>query len=99
MLVRTDATSRHPVDGHLAALADERVFCSEFRYPRGTEVFGEGEETEYVYQITSGEVRTYKLLVDGRRQINSFHLAGCLDLRMVQLTVSRPRQFLTLTFA
>ena len=76
MLVRTNATRHYPVDGHLAALAGERVFCSEFRYPRGTEVFGEGEETEYVYEITSGAVRTYKLLVDGRRQINSFHLPG-----------------------
>lgn len=76
MLLRTNTSSIRPVDGHLAALAGERVFCSEFRYRRGTEVFGEGEETEYVYQIISGAVRTYKLLSDGRRQINSFHLAG-----------------------
>ncbi|TQF29429.1 helix-turn-helix domain-containing protein [Bradyrhizobium sp. UNPA324] len=76
MLLRTNTPSSRPVDGHLAALAGERVFCSEFRYRRGTEVFGEGEETEYVYQIISGAVRTYKLLSDGRRQINSFHLPG-----------------------
>jgi len=36
----------------------------------------EGAEAEYVYQIISGAVRTYKLLLDGRRQINLFHLAG-----------------------
>ncbi|MGX4769604.1 helix-turn-helix domain-containing protein [Bradyrhizobium guangdongense] len=76
MLLRTNTSSSRPVDGHLAALAGERVFCSEFRYRRGTEIFGEGEETEYVYQIISGAVRTYKLLSDGRRQINSFHLPG-----------------------
>ena len=76
MLVRINGASRHPVDGHLAALAGERLLCSEFKYRRGTEVFGEGEETEYVYQIISGTVRTYKLLADGRRQINSFHLPG-----------------------
>ncbi|MDD1526502.1 transcriptional regulator [Bradyrhizobium sp. WBOS7] len=76
MLLRTNTSSIRPVDGHLAALAGERVFCSEFKYRRGTEVFGEGEETEYVYQIISGTVRTYKLLADGRRQINSFHLPG-----------------------
>jgi CRP/FNR family nitrogen fixation transcriptional regulator len=76
MLLRTNTSSIRPVDGHLAALAGERVFCSEFKYRRGTEVFGEGEETEYVYQIISGAVRTYKLLADGRRQINSFHLPG-----------------------
>ena len=76
MLLRINRASRRPLDGHLAALAGEQVFCSEFSYRRGTEVFGEGEEAEYVYQILSGAVRTYKLLSDGRRQINSFHLPG-----------------------
>lgn len=76
MLVNIKTANRRPIDGRLAALAGERVFCSEFKYRRGTEIFGEGEEAEYVYQITSGSVRTYKLLSDGRRQINSFHLPG-----------------------
>ena len=76
MLVRINKASRQPVDGHLAALAGERVFCSEFKYRRQTVVFGEGDETEYVYQIVSGAVRTCKLLPDGRRLINSFHLPG-----------------------
>jgi CRP/FNR family nitrogen fixation transcriptional regulator len=76
MLIRTNETSRHPVEGHLAALTGQRAFCSEFKYRKGTEVFGEGEQAEYVYQIISGAVRTHKLLADGRRQINSFHLPG-----------------------
>lgn len=76
MLVSTNSVSRRPIDGHLAALTGERAFCSGFKYGRGSEVFGEGEDAEYVYQITSGWVRTYKLLSDGRRQINSFHLPG-----------------------
>ena len=76
MLVRKNAPSHDPVDGHLAALVGNRAFCSEFKYCKGTEVFGEGEEAEYVYQNTSGAVRTYKLLSDGRRQINSFDLPG-----------------------
>jgi CRP/FNR family transcriptional regulator, nitrogen fixation regulation protein len=76
MLVRINATSRHLVDGHLAAFVGERAFCSEFNYRKGREVFGEAEKAEYVYQIISGAVRTYKLLSDGRRQINSFHLPG-----------------------
>jgi len=75
MLVNIN-THRRPVDGHLAALAGERVLCSEYRYRKGTEIFGEGEEAEYVYQITAGAVRTHKLLADGRRQINAFHLPG-----------------------
>lgn len=76
MLIRTTTVRRAAVDGQLASLAGERVVCSEFTYRRGTEVFGEGEEAHYVYQIVSGAIRTYKLLCDGRRQINSFHLAG-----------------------
>jgi CRP/FNR family nitrogen fixation transcriptional regulator len=76
MLIRTNETSRHPVEGHLAALTGQRAFCSEFKYRKRTEVFGEGEQAEYVYQIISGAVRTHKLLADGRRQINSFHLPG-----------------------
>lgn len=75
MLVNIN-THRRPVDGHLAALAGERVLCSEYKYCKGTEIFGEGEEAEYVYQIAVGAVRTHKLLADGRRQINAFHLPG-----------------------
>ena len=76
MLIRTTTASRPAVDGRLAALAGEPVPCIEFTYRRGTEVFGEGEEAEYVYLTLSGAIRTYKLLTDGRRQINSFHLPG-----------------------
>jgi CRP/FNR family transcriptional regulator, nitrogen fixation regulation protein len=78
MLVRTNNADRYRADGDLAVLAGEQVLCSEFKYGRGAEIFGEGEETEYVYQIIFGTVRTYKLLSDGRRQINSFHLTGDL---------------------
>jgi CRP/FNR family nitrogen fixation transcriptional regulator len=78
MLIRIRTVGRPAIEGQLAALAGERISCSEFTYRRGTEVFGEGEEAEYVYQIASGAIRTYKLLCDGRRQINSFHLPGDL---------------------
>jgi len=46
------------------------------QYCKKATIFSEGEEAEYVYQITSGAVRTYKLLPDGRRLINAFHLPG-----------------------
>ena len=78
MLVRHVGSSRTPVDGHLAALAGERLICSEFQYRHQTEIFGEGEPADYVYQMIRGSVRTYKLLSDGRRQINAFHLPGDL---------------------
>jgi len=60
----------------LTALSRERVLSSEFRYHRGTEIFGEAEPAEYIYQIIEGAVRSYKLLSDGRRQIGAFHLSG-----------------------
>jgi CRP/FNR family nitrogen fixation transcriptional regulator len=46
------------------------------RLARGEELFAEGEDAEYFYKVISGTVRTYKLLSDGRRQIDAFHLAG-----------------------
>ena len=57
-----------------AALAG--LIASEFSYQKDEEIFGEDEPAEYVYQVVSGSVRTYKLLSDGRRQIGSFHLPG-----------------------
>jgi CRP/FNR family nitrogen fixation transcriptional regulator len=40
------------------------------------EIFSEGDRAAYVYKVVSGVVRTSKLLSDGRRQIDAFHLAG-----------------------
>jgi CRP-like cAMP-binding protein len=51
---------------------------SPFSYSREEEIYGEGEEAEYVYRIVSGAVRTCKILSDGRRQINGFYMPGDL---------------------
>lgn len=40
------------------------------------EIFAEGNRAAYFYKVVSGAVRTFKLLSDGRRQIDAFHLAG-----------------------
>ena len=53
-----------------------RINLNEFSYKKGNEIFGEKEPADYVYQVVSGAVRSYKLLSDGRRQIGAFHLAG-----------------------
>jgi CRP/FNR family nitrogen fixation transcriptional regulator len=53
-----------------------RLNLNEFSYKKGSEIFGEKEPADYVYQVMSGAVRSYKLLSDGRRQIGAFHLAG-----------------------
>jgi CRP/FNR family nitrogen fixation transcriptional regulator len=53
-----------------------RAAANEFHYKKSAEIYGEKEPADYVYQVTSGAVRTYKLLSDGRRQIGAFHLVG-----------------------
>jgi CRP/FNR family transcriptional regulator, nitrogen fixation regulation protein len=56
--------------------SDAIVSSNEFTYKKGTEIFGENEPSDYVYQVKAGAVRSYKLLSDGRRQIGAFHLVG-----------------------
>jgi CRP/FNR family nitrogen fixation transcriptional regulator len=45
-------------------------------FARNSEIYGEKEPADYLYKIVSGTVRTYKMLLDGRRQIGAFHLPG-----------------------
>src|SRR5438046_8944582 len=68
--------SRPKALGQLGELSRERVILNEFKYNKGTEIFGEAETADYIYQVVDGAVRSYKLLSDGRRQIGAFHLAG-----------------------
>jgi CRP/FNR family transcriptional regulator, nitrogen fixation regulation protein len=50
-------------------------------FARDAEIFGEGEDPAWVYQVVSGAVRTFRVLSDGRRQIEAFHFAGdCFGL-------------------
>jgi CRP/FNR family transcriptional regulator, nitrogen fixation regulation protein len=78
MLVRLTAerASTTFADIGLTSSSNSTVLLSEHTYQKGTEIFGECEPAEYVYQVKQGAVRTYKLLSDGRRQIGSFHLEG-----------------------
>ena len=45
-------------------------------FGRNAEIYGESEPADYLYQIVSGTVLTYKVLNDGRRQVGGFYLAG-----------------------
>ena len=53
-----------------------RLMGATMSYPRNSEIFGENEPADYLYEIVSGGVRTYKILDDGRRQIGGFYLPG-----------------------
>lgn len=54
------------------------IIGTPFSYAREEEIYGEGEEAEFVYRVIEGAVRTHKVLSDGRRQITGFHLPGDL---------------------
>jgi CRP/FNR family nitrogen fixation transcriptional regulator len=60
----------------LTSGSDPVVRLNEITYKKGSEIYGEKEPAEYVYQVRTGAVRSYKLLSDGRRQIGAFHLSG-----------------------
>jgi CRP/FNR family nitrogen fixation transcriptional regulator len=58
-----------PADG--APAADlQRVLA------KGEELYVEGEAADCFFKVISGALRTSKLLGDGRRQIDAFHLPG-----------------------
>jgi CRP/FNR family transcriptional regulator, nitrogen fixation regulation protein len=40
------------------------------------EIFNEGATADHFYKVVAGVVRTCKFLVDGRRQIDGFHVPG-----------------------
>ena len=64
------------VSGQLNELARQRALWRKVKYREGSEIFGEAEPADYVYQVRQGAIRTYKRLCDGRRQIGAFHLPG-----------------------
>ena len=58
---------------HLGLL---KQIVSHRRYAPGQVIFEEGEVAGYVYNVSRGNVRLYKLLADGRRQITGFLRPG-----------------------
>lgn len=56
--------------------AEAPVAGTRRSFAKGEELFAEGGAADFFYKVVSGTVRTCKLLSDGRRQIDAFHLAG-----------------------
>lgn len=77
----------------MTSASNSLVNLSEFSYKKGSEIYGEKEPADYVYQVKSGAVRSYKLLSDGRRQIGAFiSPATSSAWRTVESTASRQRR-------
>ncbi len=74
--LNTDPKKKPRLHGELGDLAHAKLSSGEFKYSNGTEIFGEAEPADYIYQVIEGAVRSHKLLSDGRRQIGAFHLPG-----------------------
>ena len=74
--LNTAPENKPRLQGELGDLSHAKVSSSEFKYSKGTEIFGQAEAADYIYQVVEGAVRTHKMLSDGRRQIGAFHLPG-----------------------
>ena len=74
--LNTDPEKKPRLLGELGDLSHAKVSSSEFKYIKDTEIFGQAEPADYIYQVIEGAVRSHKLLSDGRRQIGAFHLPG-----------------------
>jgi CRP/FNR family transcriptional regulator, nitrogen fixation regulation protein len=63
----------HALDGPAELFAPG---CMEQTFSAGQEIFGEGEPVYYLYKVTQGIVRSYKLFDNGQRKIEAFWLPG-----------------------
>jgi len=80
MLTRTTIEQRGRGMGRVSGVRSVasliEMMGAPMNFARNSEIYGEGEPADYLYQVVSGTVRTSKILADGRRQIGSIYLAG-----------------------
>ena len=80
MLATANSTIRirpaAPPRGQVTSEGPLGLMGAPMRFARNTEIYGEEDPAEYLYQVVSGAVRTYRVLDDGRRQISAFYLPG-----------------------
>jgi CRP/FNR family transcriptional regulator, nitrogen fixation regulation protein len=69
------ARIRPPQDGE-DQVGTIELMGATMPFSRNSEIYGENEPADYLYKVVSGAVRTYKVLIDGRRQIGAFYLPG-----------------------
>lgn len=60
----------------VASLAGKSPKTAEARLKPGAYLYFEGDEVEWLYQVTSGVLRLTRLLADGRRQVIAFGYPG-----------------------
>lgn len=83
-MLTTAATAKHStlsrpsIPARSTALSEGPLglMGAPMRFGRDEEVYGEDEPAEFLYQIVTGAVRTYRMLDDGRRQVVAFYFPG-----------------------
>src|SRR3954452_7211026 len=70
-LTNSESSHRSPLFAGISQLVS-----ATFKVSRGGELFGEGEDAQFVYELVTGSVRVCKTLSDGQRHISCFHVPG-----------------------
>jgi CRP/FNR family transcriptional regulator len=71
-----------PAERHAASYNDDEAATGLDRagvvrtLKRGQELFDDGDPADCFFKVVSGAVLTYRLLPDGRRHVQDFHVAG-----------------------
>tara|TARA_R110000787_G_scaffold112500_5_gene221415 strand:- start:2311 stop:2985 length:675 start_codon:yes stop_codon:yes gene_type:complete len=68
--------NEHTFKSIIAPLASAMPQTAEARLKSGAYLYFEGDEVEWLYQVTSGVLRLTRLLADGRRQVIAFGYPG-----------------------
>ena len=81
MQIAISTAGLHPAmpamtEPHATLRGEARAMGSARSYGKDEEVYGEGDKASWYFKVVSGVVRTCKILSDGRRQIDAFHVAG-----------------------
>jgi CRP/FNR family nitrogen fixation transcriptional regulator len=71
--LNTDPAKKPRLLGLLGDLSHAKVSSSDFKYRKDTEIFGQAEPADYIYQLIEGAVRSHKLLT---RRLKSGPRAG-----------------------
>jgi CRP/FNR family transcriptional regulator, nitrogen fixation regulation protein len=79
---RSQNVKRAPICAYAPEQSAQTLFGSielvgaRMSFAKDVEIYGENEPADYVYKVMTGTVRVYKILQDGRRQIEGFYFPG-----------------------
>jgi CRP-like cAMP-binding protein len=70
------AQASQPAPATHALFGSIELMGASMTFKKGAEIYGENEPADFVYKLMSGTARSYKILNDGRRQIQGFYFPG-----------------------